>query len=283
MKLSTYTHQGNTSVGVVTDNGIVDLAPLMIEKGVINLHGLIEADLLSECGNYADGRTADHAIADIEFEPVIPNPGKIICVGINYHAHKIETGNPDYEYPMLFARYPESQVGHQQLMLKPRESERLDYEGEMAVIIGKKGRRISQEDALSHVAGYSCYNDGSVRDYQRHTTQFLPGKTFVGTGGFGPWMVTADEIPDPSKLKLETRLNGETVQSISTDQMINSIPALIEYISTVLPINPGDVIVSGTPGGVGDKRTPPLYMFENDVVEVEISGIGVLRNTIKND
>ena len=168
-------------------------------------------------------------------------------------------------------------------MLKPRESERLDFEGEMAVIIGKTGRRISQEDALSHVVGYSCYNDGSVRNYQRHTSQFLPGKTFVGTGGFGPWMVTADEIPDPSKLTLETRLNGETVQSVSTDLMINSIPALIEYISTVLPIKPGDVIVSGTPGGVGDKRTPPLYMFENDVVEVEISGIGILRNTIKND
>ena len=184
---------------------------------------------------------------------------------------------------MLFTRYPESQVGHEQAMLKPRETERFDFEGEMAVIIGKKGRRISRQDALSHVAGYSCYNDGSVRNFQRHTTQYLAGKSFVGTGGFGPWMVTADEIPDPSKLTLETRLNGETVQSTTTDLMINSVPAIIEYISTVLPICPGDVIVSGTPGGVGDKRTPPLYMFEGDVVEVQISGIGTLRNTIEND
>lgn len=283
MKLSTFTHDGNTSVGVVIDSGVVSLTPLMAKKGVKNLQGLIEADLLPACENYAKDHKADHSIEDITFEPVLPDPKKIICVGINYHAHKIETGNPDYEYPMLFSRYPESQVGHNQPMLKPRETERLDFEGEMAVIIGKTGRRISQENALSYVAGYSCYNDGSVRNYQRHTTQFLPGKTFVGTGGFGPWMVTTDEIPDPSKLKLETRLNGETVQSSKTELMINSVPALIEYISTVLPINPGDVIVSGTPGGVGDKRTPPLYMFEGDVVEVEISGIGVLRNTIMND
>ncbi|MCL4128855.1 UNVERIFIED_CONTAM: hypothetical protein GTU68_064337 [Idotea baltica] len=247
------------------------------------MKGLLTADLLESCQAYANGRNEDVSLDDIGFEPVIPNPGKIICVGINYHAHKIETGNPDYEYPMLFARYPESQIGHEQPMLKPRETERLDFEGEMAVIIGKTGRRISQENALSHVAGYACYNDGSVRNYQRHTSQFLPGKTFVGTGGFGPWMVTADEIPDPSKLTLETRLNGKTVQSVTTDLMINSVPALIEYVSTVLPISPGDVIVSGTPGGVGDKRTPPLYMFEGDVVEVEISGVGLLRNTIKND
>lgn len=283
MKLSTYTHKGKTSLGVILDNNIVDLTPFMADKGIIDMKSLLEAELVTECEQYATSQTSTLSIKDVNFEPVIPNPGKIICVGINYHAHKIETGNPDYEYPMLFSRYPESQIGHEQAMLKPRETERLDYEGEMAVIIGKTGRRIKQADALSYVAGYSCYNDGSVRNYQRHTTQFLPGKTFVGTGSFGPWMVTADEIPDPSKLTLETRLNGKTVQSVSTDLMINSVPALIEYISTVLPINPGDVIVSGTPGGVGDKRTPPLYMIEDDVVEVEISAIGTLRNTIKND
>jgi len=283
MRLSTYTYSDTTSVGVVTNDELVDIAQFMDDNKVTGIKGIIEADLLSQCESYAKGRTANHKLDDIKLEPVIPNPGKIICVGINYHAHKIETGNPDYEYPMLFTRYPESQVGHEQAMLKPRETERFDFEGEMAVIIGKKGRRISRQDALSHVAGYSCYNDGSVRNFQRHTTQYLAGKSFVGTGGFGPWMVTADEIPDPSKLTLETRLNGETVQSTTTDLMINSVPAIIEYISTVLPICPGDVIVSGTPGGVGDKRTPPLYMFEGDVVEVQISGIGTLRNTIEND
>lgn len=283
MKLCTYIYKGKTSVGVIKSSGIIDLSAFLNDKNISGIKSLLEGGLIEECKSYVVGRDSDVEIVDVSFEPVIPNPGKIICVGINYHAHKIETGNPDYEYPMLFSRYPESQVGHDQPMLKPRESERFDYEGEMAVIIGKTGRRISQSDALSYVAGYSCYNDGSVRNYQRHTTQFLAGKTFVGTGGFGPWMVTADEIPDPSKLTLETRLNGKTVQSTTTDLMINAIPTLIEYISTVLPINPGDVIVSGTPGGVGDKRKPPLYMFENDVVEVEISGIGILRNTIKND
>jgi len=168
-------------------------------------------------------------------------------------------------------------------MLKPKETERLDYEGEMAVIIGTGGRRIKRADALSHVAGYSCFNDGSVRDWQRHTTQFMPGKNFVGTGPFGPWMVTSDEIPDPGALELTTRLNDQVVQNVTTDLMINPVPVLIEYISTVFPLSPGDVIVSGTPGGVGDKREPPLYMNAGDIVEVEISSIGTLRNTIVDD
>ena len=155
-------------------------------------------------------------------------------------------------------------------MIKPKVSDQLDYEGEMAVIIGKGGRYIQAADALKHVAGYSCYNEGSVRDWQRHTSQFLAGKTFAGTGGFGPWMVTADEIPDPSKLTLETRLNGEVVQHTTTDLLINDVPALIEYISTILPLTPGDVIVTGTCGGVGARRNPPLWMKAGDVCEVEI-------------
>ena len=168
-------------------------------------------------------------------------------------------------------------------MIKPPETSRFDYEGEMAVIIGVGGRRITRDNALSHVAGYACFNDGSIRDWQRHTTQYMPGKNFVATGGFGPWMVTTDEIPDPSKLKLTTRLNQEVVQTTTTDLMINPIPILIEYISTVFPLHPGDVIVSGTPGGVGDKREPPLYMCHGDIVEVEISQIGTLRNTIEDE
>ncbi|HPG01622.1 MAG TPA: fumarylacetoacetate hydrolase family protein, partial [Rhodoblastus sp.] len=154
------------------------------------------------------------------------------------------------------------------------------YEGEVAVIIGRGGRRIAQKDALAHVAGYACYNEGSIRDWQRHTSQFLAGKSFAESGSFGPWMVTADELPDPSKLMLETRLNGVVVQHTTTDLMITPVPALIAYISTVFPLAPGDVIVTGTPGGVGAKRNPPLWMKAGDVAEVEISGVGVLRNPV---
>lgn len=283
MKLCTFTHNGNTSFGAQTDAGIVDLAPHFADKGVSDLKGLLEAGLVNEAAGIVDSVSNTIAVDAIDYEPVIPNPGKILCVGINYHAHRLETGRPETTYPMFFARYPESQVGHNQPMLRPRETERLDYEGEMAVIIGKEGRRISQEDALSHVAGYSCYNDGSVRNFQRHTSQFLPGKTFVGTGAFGPYMVTADEIPDPGKLHLQTRLNGEVMQDVDTELMINTIPQIIEYISKAVPLKVGDVIVSGTPGGVGDKREPPVYMWAGDTVEVEISGIGTLTNVIKDD
>ena len=151
------------------------------------------------------------------------------------------------------------------------------------MIIGKEGRRIPEADALSHVAGYACYNDGSVRDWQKHTHQFMPGKTFAGTGGFGPFMVTADEIPDPTKLHLQTRLNGQVVQDTDVSLLITSIPKLIAYCSTILPLLPGDVIVSGTPGGVGARRTPPLFMRDGDVCEVEISGIGTLTNPVRDE
>lgn len=283
MKLCTFTHNGNTSYGIQTDEGIVDLAPHFAGRGVTDLKGLLEAQLINECAEIVQSTVNAIPLGEIEYEPVIPNPGKILCVGVNYHAHRLETGRPETTYPMLFTRYPESQVGHKRPMLRPRETERLDYEGEMAVIIGKEGRRISREDALSYVAGYACYNDGSVRNFQRHTSQFLPGKTFVGTGAFGPYMVTSDEIPDPRKLHLQTRLNGKVMQDVDTDLMINSIPQIIEYISTAVPLKIGDVIVSGTPGGVGDKRTPPVYLWAGDTVEVEISGIGTLSNTIEDE
>jgi len=283
MRLCSFKNAGKSRFGMVMDEVVVDLSGPMKDRRVHSIRGLLEAGALDDCQELLVSNPTAYELTDIEFEPVIPNPGKILCVGINYHAHKIETGNPDYKYPMFFPRYADCLVGHQQAMLKPRETQRLDFEGEMAVIIGKSGRRIKREDALSHVAGYACFNDASVRDWQRHTTQFMPGKNFVGTGGFGPWMVTSDEIPDPSVLELTTRLNEEVVQNTTTDLMINPIPVLIEYISTVFPLRPGDVIVSGTPGGVGDKREPPLYMHAGDVVEVEISGIGTLRNTIEDD
>ncbi len=283
MKLCSFKHAGSSSFGLVKDDGVVDLAARLKDQHIHSIRGILEANALDVCKKLLDSNSADYALTDIELEPVIPNPGKILCVGINYHAHKIETGNPDYVHPMFFPRYGDCLVGHEQPMLKPKETERLDYEGEMAVIIGTGGRRIKRADALSHVAGYSCFNDGSVRDWQRHTTQFMPGKNFVGTGPFGPWMVTSDEIPDPGALELTTRLNDQVVQNVTTDLMINPVPVLIEYISTVFPLSPGDVIVSGTPGGVGDKREPPLYMNAGDIVEVEISSIGTLRNTIVDD
>ncbi|MDP3339221.1 fumarylacetoacetate hydrolase family protein [Frigidibacter sp.] len=277
MKLCSFTTMGRASWGLVTDAGIVDLGR----------RGLAETlrEFLAQ-GDLAPARAlqeaaADHAFDAVDHAPVIPNPDKIICVGLNYHAHVQETRREETSNPVLFARYPGSQIGHGQPLIKPLESDEFDFEGELAVIIGTEGRRIAEADALSHVAGYACYNDGSVRDWQKHTHQFMPGKTFASTGGFGPWMVTADEIPDPTQLHLQTRLNGQVVQDTDVSLLITSIPRLIAYCSTILPLLPGDVIVSGTPGGVGARRTPPLWMRDGDVCEVEISGIGTLSNPVK--
>ncbi|GCC48087.1 hypothetical protein chiPu_0032324, partial [Chiloscyllium punctatum] len=187
---------------------------------------------------------ADRAIDKIAFAPVIPDPGKIICVGLNYRDHVAETGRTVTEKPALFARFACSQVGHMQPIVRPKVSDNFDYEGELALVIGKEGRHIPAGQALDHVAGYACYNEGSVRDWQRHTSQFLSGKTFANSGSFGPWLVTRDEIPDPSKLTLQTRLNGTVVQHTTTDLLITGIPELITYISTICPLVPGDVIVT---------------------------------------
>lgn len=266
---------GSPACGAVLPGGVADLTARL---GVASLRALLAGGRLAE----ARAVTAvDWPLEGLRFAPVIPDPDKIICVGLNYRDHVAETGRTVTEKPALFARFAGSQVGHGQPMIRPRVSERFDYEGELAVIIGTGGRHIAAADALRHVAGYACYNEGSVRDWQMHTSQFLAGKTFAGTGAFGPWMVTADEIPDPAALTLETRVNGQVVQHTTTDLMITPVPRLIEYISTVLPLLPGDVIVSGTPGGVGAKRTPPLWLRPGDVAEVEISGIGLLRNPVE--
>lgn len=277
MKLCSFTKDGRASWGLVTDAGIVDLG----RRGVApTLRDFLAGGDLAPARALA-GEKADYAFDAVEHAPVIPNPDKIICVGLNYHAHVQETGREETPNPVLFARYSGSQIGEGQPLVKPLESDEFDYEGELAVIIGREGRRISEAAALSHVGGYACYNDGSVRDWQKHTHQFMPGKTFAGTGAFGPWMVTADEIPDPSKLHLQTRLNGQVVQDTGVSLLITSIPRLIAYCSTILPLLPGDVIVSGTPGGVGARRNPPLWMRDGDVCEVEISGIGTLTNPVR--
>ncbi|MDB5618183.1 fumarylacetoacetate hydrolase family protein [Tardiphaga sp.] len=266
--------------GAVKGEGIVELGPLLKDRGITSLRQLIAADAMDLAKQLVEQNAPDWKFGDVEFLPVIPDPGKIICIGLNYRDHVQETGRTVTENPSIFTRYPESQVGHLQPIVKPLESDHFDYEGELALVIGKGGRRISEDRALAAIAGYACYNEGSIRDWQRHTSQFVAGKTFARTGSFGPWLVTADEIPDPSKLSLETRLNGQIVQKSTTDLLITGIPALIRYCSTIMTLEPGDVIVTGTPGGVGAKRTPPLWMKHGDIVEVEISGIGILRNPV---
>jgi 2-keto-4-pentenoate hydratase/2-oxohepta-3-ene-1,7-dioic acid hydratase in catechol pathway len=279
MKLVSFVSAGRAGYGVAKDGGVIDLGRRLGARWP-TLRTLLSADAVAEAERAAHGAAPDFALDGLELAPVIPDPDKIICVGLNYRDHVAETGRTVTEKPALFARFAGSQVGHLRPLVKPKVSDEFDYEGELAVVIGKGGRHIEAERALEHVAGYSCYNEGSVRDWQRHTSQYLAGKTFAGTGGFGPWLVTADEIPDPSRLTLETRLNGQVVQHTTTDLMITAVPELIAYISTILPLLPGDVIVSGTCGGVGVKRNPPLFMRPGDVAEVEISGIGVLRNSV---
>ncbi|WP_282609414.1 fumarylacetoacetate hydrolase family protein [Pelagibius sp. Alg239-R121] len=277
MKLCSFRTGDRTSYGLVSGDAIVDLGARY--KDAVTLRQFLASDGLEKAKTHLE-EAPDCAMDAVTLAPVITDPDKIVCVGLNYHDHIKETGRTVTENPVLFSRYAGSQVGHGEPMIKPLESDKFDYEGELAVIMGKTGRRISEAEALSYVAGYACYNEGSVRDWQRHTHQFLPGKTFAGTGAFGPWMVTADEIPDPSALTLTTRLNGEVVQHSACDLMIASVPRLISYISTILPLLPGDVIVSGTPGGVGAKRNPPLWMRDGDSVEVEISSIGCLVNPV---
>ena len=279
MKLVSFIAAGKPAYGLVKGDRVIDLAARYGERWP-TLRALLTAGALPDAERLAADVSADLPLSGLQLLPVIPDPDKIICVGLNYRDHVAETGRTETPNPALFGRFAGSQVGHLQPMIRPKVSDRLDYEGELAVIIGTAGRHITEANSLKHVAGYACYNEGSVRDWQMHTSQYLAGKTFAGTGAFGPWMVTADEIPDPAALTLETRLNGQVVQHTATGMMITPVPRLIAYISTILPLLPGDVIVSGTPGGVGSKRIPPLWLKSGDIVEVEISGIGVLRNPV---
>jgi 2-keto-4-pentenoate hydratase/2-oxohepta-3-ene-1,7-dioic acid hydratase in catechol pathway len=280
MKVASFTIAGTASYGIVTDKGVIDAGRRL--AAFATLKTLLAKGSLGELKKLA-GETPDYALKDVALLPTVPDPDKIFCIGVNYATHLAESGHPTPPHPMIFTRFANSQVGHGQPMIRPLESERFDYEGEMAVVIGKAGRRISREAALGHVAGYACYNDGSIRDWQRHTSQFAPGKNFAGTGGFGPWMVTTDELTDVSKQTLITRLNGVEVQKAPISDLVFDVQALIAYCSTFTELAPGDVIVTGTTGGVGAYRTPPLWMKGGDVVEIEISGIGILRNPVKDE
>jgi len=278
MRLASFRGANGPSYGVVTDRGVVDLGRRLGAR-YPDLRALIAGDALEEARRLS-GEAPDAPLDRLELLPVIPNPDKIVCVGLNYEEHRLETNRERTEHPAVFLRLPESQVGHGQPLLLPPESTQLDYEGEIAVIIGRPGRRIPAARAWSHVIGYAPYNDGSIRDWQRHTVQWTAGKNFARTGGFGPWMVTADEIPPGTVLELTTRLNGQVMQHATTEMLIHSIPRLIAYISTWTTLLPGDVIVTGTPGGVGARRNPPVWMKAGDVVEVEVSRVGVLRNVV---
>ena len=279
MKLISFTRLGEVGFGALIDDGVVDLTN-QLDYGVDGIKEAIESDLLYTAEEYLEGRSPNFAMSDVTLLPVIPNPSKIICIGLNYENHRKETKRPDVEHPTIFVRYADSQVAHGQALIKPKSTERFDYEGEMAVIIGDGGRNIPEESALEHVAGFACYNDGSVRNWQRHTSQFTPGKTFPGTGAFGPYMVTPDEVGDYTKLPIQTRLNGEIMQDAKLSDLIFPVPRLINYVSQFTPLAAGDVIVSGTPGGVGDKREPPVYMVPGDLVEVEIGILGILANPV---
>lgn len=224
--------------------------------------------------------SATYARGEVRLLPVVPNPAKILCVGLNYATHVAETGREQKEYPAIFTRWADTLVADGGPLVRPRESTRFDYEGELAVVIGKGGRRIPHARAIEHVAGYAMFNDASVRDWQRHNIQFTPGKNFPATGAFGPELVTPDEITDLGAQRVQTRLNGELVQDQPVSDLIWDIPFVIEYCSTFTPLEPGDVIATGTPGGVGDKRTPPLYMKAGDRVEVSIGVIGTLANPV---
>jgi 2-keto-4-pentenoate hydratase/2-oxohepta-3-ene-1,7-dioic acid hydratase in catechol pathway len=281
VKLATYAIQGKVSYGAVVGDGIVDLRRHLGESRFPTLKSVLAAGALDAARKAAEGKRADHALADVELRPVIPDPAKILCVGLNYHAHRDETGHRDpTAHPALFMRYADTQVGHGQPLVLPRNAKDFDYEGELAVVIGKRARHVPAARALDCIAGYSCYHDGSLRDWQFHTTQWTPGKNFPATGGFGPWLVTSDELTDPSKLTLTTRLNGTQMQQATTDLMIFDIPTVIEYVTGFTELLPGDVIATGTPGGVGFKREPPVFMKAGDVAEVEISSIGILRNRV---
>jgi 2-keto-4-pentenoate hydratase/2-oxohepta-3-ene-1,7-dioic acid hydratase in catechol pathway len=273
MRLVSFRHAGVAKLGAVVDGGIVDLST---EHGGRwrSLREAIAGKGLTDLSATAKGRAADMALDEVELLPVIPEPDKILCVGLNYASHAGEVGRALPAQPSIFSRLHNTLVPHGGAIVRPNASIAFDYEGELAVVIGERCRHVPRAQALSVVAGYTCFLDGSVRDFQKHSV--TAGKNFPATGPLGPWMVTTDVIPDPQALTLTTRLNGAVVQQDSTDHMIFDVATIIEYLSTVTWLEPGDIIATGTPDGVGLGRKPPLWMKGGDRVEVEISGIGTL-------
>ena len=270
--VSFVTADGRASYGRLEGDSVIDLG--CVAGAPVDLKAALAGDLAALPGGEV------LALAAVKLLPVIPNPEKILCVGLNYATHVKETGREQKEHPAIFHRWADSLIAHGAPLIVPPESVRFDYEGELAIVIGKPGRRIAPENAWDHIAGYAPFNDGSIRDWQRHNIQFTPGKTWPGTGGFGPALVTPDEIKDLPALRVQTRVNGELVQDQPVSDMIWDIPTVIAYCSTFTELRPGDVIATGTPGGVGDKRTPPLYLKAGDTVEISVGDAGTLKNPV---
>ncbi|MEM8935256.1 MAG: fumarylacetoacetate hydrolase family protein [Pseudomonadota bacterium] len=275
MKLISFqTKTGEDGFGVLADEGVIDLT----NRPAKTLREWLE---LTAKGSL-DASSADGPLLPLDafrFAPLIPNPDKIVCAGYNYKSHNEEVGKDLPPNPAVFLRATNTLAAHEQALPHPVISDHFDYEGELAVIIGRQGRHVAESDAMSLIAGYTCFLDGSVRDYQKHSP--TAGKNFPSTGPIGPSLVTTNDIPDPTKLTLTTRLNGEVVQHSTTDLLIYSIPKIVSYVSAFTQLEPGDIIATGTPEGVGSRRTPPLWMKKGDTIEVEINEIGVLRNTIE--
>jgi 2-keto-4-pentenoate hydratase/2-oxohepta-3-ene-1,7-dioic acid hydratase in catechol pathway len=285
MRLVSFELSGQPGYGLMVPEGIADLGR-RLGRRYPALIDLIAANNLKAAAEFASD-PADYAFDAVKLLPVIPNPKHIYCVALNYHDHfqEVSTGvrREAPNYPAVFLRAADSLIGHGQPIIRPKVSRQLDYEGELAVIIGTRGRHISTTGALDHVAGYSCFNDGSVRDWQRHTKQATPGKNFFATGALGPWLLTRDEIANPHDLEIRTRLNGAVMQDSRTSAMLFDIPTFIAYVSAILPLEPGDVLATGTPSGVGYSRQPPVFMAPGDIVEVEIERVGTLVNTIADE
>lgn len=274
MKYVSFENDTTRGVGVVQDGSI------RVLTDVVDLRAYLPT-IMSGAPALPDSAPR-LPLASVRLLPPVVDPPNVFCVATNFYEPSNDD-KPAPAYPLLFTRTAEAQTGHDQPILKPAHSDQFDFEGELAVIIGRAGHKIDKAKAMHHVAGYSCFNDGSVRDWQKHSSQFTPGKNFYQSAGFGPWLVTPDDIPDPTQLSLETRVNGQVKQAISMSRMIFDIPYLIAYISTFAPLRPGDVIVTGTPSGFGSTRTPKEFLRASDVVEVEIDGIGTLRNRVAQD
>ncbi len=280
MKLASYLSYGKETFGAVVRDGVVTLGG-KLKGGYKTLREAIAAGAFEQIRKVVKGAKADRKLDDVQFLPVISNPTKILCAGINYRSHAAETGRELPAQPSMFIRFADTLVSHEGEMIRPKVSTNFDFEGELAVVIGRGGRHIKPDRAISHVAGYTCFIDGSVRDYQKFSV--TAGKNFPGTGPLGPWMVTTDEIPDPTKLVLTTKLNGNEMQRSGTDLLIHSVPLIIAFCSDFTQLYPGDIIATGTPEGVGHRRNPPLWMKSGDVLEVEISNIGTLRVRIVDE
>jgi len=282
MKLISYSRAGTAHFGAVVEAGVIELTSRV--AGITDLASLLgSTEGLNQARAIVAAQQPDYDIADVKLAPVIPNPGKVVCVGINYVEHAEEAGRKIGQYPVIFQRYSETLIAHGEPLLRPKASTNFDFEAELAVVIGKGGAHIEAADAMQHVAGYTCFNDASVRDWQFHTHQYGMGKNFNATGALGPWLVTADEITDYRELTVKGLLNGEQLQEGRLSALAFDIPALIAYISKALPLNPGDVIATGTPSGIGFKRTPPIFLKDGDTFEVVIPRIGTLSNPVVDE